>query len=100
MKVSATKVTEVPETAVEQAREITGTMPPPDPPADLPILVVVLMPVDAPPAPASADAAMVTSSTLPKTASPLPLIGILGVITLLSGLGLRALRLRTASGRA
>jgi hypothetical protein len=91
MKVSATKVTEVPETVVDQQKEITGTMPPPDPPADLPILVVVVLPVDAP-APDPVQTAAVAPDALPKTASQLPLIGMLGVLALMSGLVLRAVR--------
>jgi hypothetical protein len=94
MKVSATKVTEVPETVVEQQKGITGTMAPPDPPADLPILVVILMPADAAPEPTPVATAMVASETLPKTASQLPLIGMLGFLALVSGLGLRAARVR------
>src|SRR5579863_7730943 len=39
MKISATKVVEVPVTEVSQTRSVTGEMPPP-PPADVPILVV------------------------------------------------------------
>ena len=93
MKVSATKVTEVPETVVDQQKAVTGTMPPPDPPVDLPILVVVLLPVDAPaPDPVPAQTAAVAPDALPKTASQLPLIGMLGVLALLSGLALRAAR--------
>jgi len=91
MKISATKVTEVPETVVEQQKAFTGTAPPPDPPADLPILVVVVLPVDAP---APAPAATVAAATLPQTGSQLPLIGILGALALAAGLGLRAARLR------
>jgi hypothetical protein len=42
MKVSATKIVEVPETVVEQQKKVTGTMPPPTPPpSDRPILIVV-----------------------------------------------------------
>jgi hypothetical protein len=41
MKISATKVTETPETIVTQKAKVTGTMPPP-PPANIPILFVVL----------------------------------------------------------
>lgn len=99
MKVTATKIVEVPETIVEQQKQYAGTMPPPEPPADLPILVVVLIP-DSPTAPASSAPAEVASAMLPKTASQLPLIGILGAITLLSGLGLRAVRLRAARVQA
>jgi len=40
MKVSATKVTETPETVVTQKAKVTGTMPPP-PPANIPILILV-----------------------------------------------------------
>jgi hypothetical protein len=95
MKVSATKVTEVPETVVDQQKEITGTTPPPDPPADLPILVVVVLPIDAPaPDPVPAQTAAVAPDALPKTASQLPLIGMLGVLALLSGLALRAVRVQ------
>jgi hypothetical protein len=93
MKISATKVTEVPETAVEQEKAVTGSMPPPDPPADLPILVVVVLPVDAPaPDPVPVQTAAVAPDALPKTASQIPLIGMLGVLALLSGLALRAVR--------
>ena len=92
MKVSATKVVEVPETVVEQQKEVTGSMPPPppDPPADLPILIVVVLSAQSDLA--EATPAEVASATLPKTGSQLPLIGILGLLTLVSGLGLRAAR--------
>ena len=89
MKVSATKVTEVPETVDEQEKAVTGTMPPPDPPQDLPILVMVVLPVDAPD---PVETAAVVPDALPKTASQFPLIGMLGVLSLLSGLALRAVR--------
>ena len=95
MKISATKVTEVPETVVDQQKEITGTNPPPDPPADLPILVLVVLPVDAPASdPVPVQTAAVAPDALPKTASQLPLIGMLGFLALVSGLGLRAVRVR------
>jgi len=87
MKVSATQVVEVPETVVAEQRRVTGTMPPPPPPPppDVPILVVeeVVVPVEVAQAPAPA---------LPKTASPLPLIGLLGFLSLASSLGLKAFR--------
>ncbi len=92
MKVSATKVVEVPETVVDQQKQITGTMPPPPaPPADLPILIVLVVPEE--PAPVSAPTE-VAAATLPKTGSELPLIGLLGALALLSGLGLRVARQR------
>jgi hypothetical protein len=91
MKVSATKVTEVPETVVEQQKQVTGSMPPPpDPAVDLPLLVLVIIPTDAAPDSAPAE---VASAELPHTGSQLPLIGILGLLALTTGLGLRAARL-------
>lgn len=93
MKISATKVIETPETVVSEQTAVTGTMPPPPPPADEPILVMVV-PVDAPaPDPESVEAAAVSvPDTLPKTASQTPLIGLLGVLALLSGLAVRSVR--------
>jgi len=92
MVVSATKVVEEPVTVVEHQRQLTGSMPPPPPapPADVPILIVVVTPVPAAPAPT--QTAEVTPAVLPKTASQLPLLGVLGAFCLLSGLGLRIRR--------
>lgn len=86
MRVSATQVVEVPQTVIAEQRKVTGTMPPPPPPppADVPILIVetaAVAPVEVAQAPA-----------LPKTASPLPLIGFLGILSLASAFGLKALR--------
>ncbi|MGA7293158.1 MAG: LPXTG cell wall anchor domain-containing protein [Terriglobales bacterium] len=90
MTISATKIVEVPEVVESQHRSVTGTMPapvvaaappPPPPPPDVPILVAVVE-VPEPPAPAE----------LPKTGSTLPLIGLLGLLSLASSLGLRAAR--------
>ena len=85
MTISATKVTEEPVTVVEHERQVTGSMPPPPPPppADVPILVAVVAPSPAP-APAPEE--------LPKTGSLIPLIGLLGCLSLLSSLGLKAIR--------
>ena len=49
MIVTATKIVEVPETVVAHDRKVTGTMPspPPAPPADVPILVVMAEPTPA-----------------------------------------------------
>jgi RNase P/RNase MRP subunit p29 len=88
MKISATKIVEVPQTVVEEQRKVTGTMPPPPtPPApDQPILVaVVAVPVHAP----SPVAPATEPKTLPKTGSPIPLLGILGLLSLATALGLR-----------
>jgi LPXTG-motif cell wall-anchored protein len=87
MKVSATKVVEVPMTVVSQSRSVTGEMPPPPPapPADVPILVVVE--TAAPVQVAQADA-----PALPHTGSELPLLGMLGLLSLASSLVLRTAR--------
>ncbi len=90
MRISATKVVETPLTVLTQRAKVTGTMPPPPEPipADTPIMIAEEKPAAAPaPAPEPAPAA------LPKTASPLPLIGLLGVLSLVSGLGMKAVRL-------
>lgn len=87
MKISATKVVEEPITEVEQHAKVTGEMPPPPPPppADAPILVA-LVTTPPPPAPAAAPA------ELPKTGSPLPLMGLFGILSLASSFALRAIR--------
>ena len=84
MKVSATKVVEVPQTVVEHQKQVTGSAPPPPPPppADVPILVAVAEPTPAPAAPAE----------LPKTGSWLPLIGLLGSLSFLSSICLGVIR--------
>jgi hypothetical protein len=82
MNVSAQMVVESPETAVSQSVQRTGTAPPP-PPApkpDVPILVVVAVPAPAPVETATTAAPEAAPAKLPKTASTLPLIGLLGVI--------------------
>jgi hypothetical protein len=83
MNVSAQMVVESPETVVSQSVQRTGTAPPP-PPApkpDVPILVVVAVPAPAPVETASTAAPEAAApAKLPKTASTLPLIGLLGVI--------------------
>lgn len=89
MTVSATKVVEAPETVVEHQRQLTGTAPPPPPPlpADAPILIAKAEPT---PAPAAAPAA--EPAALPKTGSPLPLIGLLGLLFTSTSLCLRLVR--------
>lgn len=90
MMVSATKVVEAPETVVTQQSKVTGEMPPtpPAPPADVPILVVEE--VAAPQQVAAAE-----PPALPKTASQFPLIGFLGVLSLASWFGMKALRTKS-----
>jgi LPXTG-motif cell wall-anchored protein len=89
MNVTATKVVEQPAIEVEKQRQLTGTMPPPPPapPADVPILVA-----EATPAAPAAAAPAAAPEKLPKTGSELPLIGLLGFLSLAAGLGLEAFR--------
>jgi RNase P/RNase MRP subunit p29 len=85
MKISATKVVTVPEEVISEQRNVTGSAPPPPPApvADAPILIAELaeepIPDEAP-------------ASLPKTGSPLPLIGLLGILSLAAGWGLKAVR--------
>jgi hypothetical protein len=91
MTVSAQRVTEIPETVVTQQVKRTGTMPPP-PPApkqDVPILIVMV-----PEAPATTEVAQAepAPTKLPKTASELPLVGLLGAALCGISLALTGLR--------
>jgi hypothetical protein len=91
MNVSATAITEVPETVVSQEVHRTGKMPPPPPEpirADVPVLIV-----SAPPTPAPVEVAAEPAPTkLPKTGSYFPLVGLLGVLSIALGLALKAIR--------
>jgi RNase P/RNase MRP subunit p29 len=91
MVVSAQKITEIPETVVSQVVRRTGIMPPPPaaPKADVPVLIVS---APSEPAPVEEAKAEPAPSVLPKTASELPLIGLLGV--LLCGLSLASIAVR------
>jgi len=100
MMVSAQRVTEVPETVVAQEIKRTGKMPPPppQPKSDVPILVVWAPPAPAPAASVNtAAAAEPPPQKLPKTASDLPLVGILGAFLCaisLTGMAIRRVTLR------
>jgi len=99
MTVSAQQVIEQPETVVTQQVKRTGTAPPPPPPApkpDVPILVVYV-PVPEPPAPVQMAAAAPAPKQLPKTASDLPLIGLLGL--LFCGVSLSVMAVRNVLAR-
>lgn len=93
MTVSATKITEEPVTVVEHRRELSGTTaPPPVPPAaDVPILVAVAVPLpklaQQGPAPSPAP-----SKELPKTGTILPLVAVVGGLSLVASIALRARR--------
>jgi len=95
MLISATRITETPETVVTQKAMLTGKMPPPPPPPpDAPILIATAAPKPAPAAEAApAPAPEAAPAKLPKTASDLPMIGLLGVLMVAMGFGLRAIRL-------
>jgi hypothetical protein len=99
MKVSATAVTEVPETVVTREVTRTGEMPP----AQLinphiALLIIIVPPVspaqtaEAAPANATPTAPEPTVAQLPKTGSSLPLIGLLGALFCVLAIGLTARR--------
>jgi len=86
MKVSATKIVEVPEVHVQSEQRVSGTLAPPPPsppPPDMPILIAESAPV---PVPSAAP------TELPKTGSVLPFMGLLGCLSLLSSAGLGIVR--------
>jgi LPXTG-motif cell wall-anchored protein len=100
MIISATKVVEVPTTQVAESKTVTGEMPPPPPapPANVPVLVAQESSAAAAPTKPSptettpsesapAQVAQAAPDKLPQTASPLPLIGLLGLMSLASSLG-------------
>jgi hypothetical protein len=98
MKVSVTRITEVPETVTSQKAFLSGKMPPPSPPATgAPVLVAAGAPKPAPASAAAPETAAAAPEAapekLPKTGSYLPAIGLLGALMLSLGLGLRAIRL-------
>ncbi len=95
MKVDAQKIVDQPETVVTQQIKRTGTAPPPppEPKPDVPMLVA-----SEPPAPAPVETAAATPTPepaptrLPKTASELPLIGLLGLLFCGISLSVTAIR--------
>ena len=90
MMVTATRVTEAPVTTVTQHQQVSGTLQ-----AGSPVLIAKGSPT---PAPAGADTASVeathtsASAELPKTATRLPLVGILGLFLILTSLGMGLIR--------
>jgi hypothetical protein len=101
MTVDAQQVTEEPETVVAQQVKRTGVMPPPPPaPApDVPILVLVARVAQPAPVEAAAAEPEPAPTALPKTATNLPLIGLLGVLFCALSLASMAVR-KTISRRA
>lgn len=100
MDVTATAVTQVPETVVSTERSVTGRPAAPTAVAEMPPAQQVgtlLVEDTAAAAPASAPTAAAAPNEpaprrLPKTASPVPLLGLLGALAVLTALGLRASR--------
>jgi hypothetical protein len=95
MKIDAQMVTEQPETVVTRQSKLTGTAPPPPPPApkpDVPILVV-FVPAEAPaPVVTAAAAPEPAPKRLPKTASELPSVALLGILFCAISLAARVAR--------
>jgi hypothetical protein len=97
MSVSATAITEVPQTVVAQEIKRTGQAPPPPatPPMESALLVENPAPSAEPaaaPKTETASAATPAAEPLPKTGSVLPLIGLLGVLFLGISFSMRHLR--------
>lgn len=96
MNVSATVVTDSPETALSVSRKVTGQAPPPPPPATSAptqvgaLLFIVPGPAAAPPV--TASNAEPSPARLPKTGTMLPLIGWLGMLSLAASMVMRLLR--------
>lgn len=98
MVVSATVITQAPETVIAQTRKVTGEMPPPPtPPAAVGVLLIEQAPAPsaaaaAPAPPTETAKAEPAPKHLPQTASPLPLIALLGTLILAAGFGVRTIR--------
>jgi hypothetical protein len=85
MKVTATKVVETPVTVVTQNQTLTGELPP-----NQPVLVASSAQPQQQVQPAAAPEA--APQQLPKTASPFPLLGLLGLLCAGASLGMRGVR--------
>jgi hypothetical protein len=104
MKITATRVTLEPVNVVSQSKQLTGAVPPPPPP--IPelqgtLLIAEATPPPVPalketkvaePAPAPAPAPEPQAKKLPKTGSPVPLIGLLGLLFSGTSMAIRLLR--------
>jgi len=101
MKVDAQKVVEEPEIVVAQEVKRTGSAPPAPaaPKADVPLLIVLSPATPAPAASVETAAAEPAPKKLPKTASNVPLVGLLGVLLCavsLTGMAIRKINIRMA----
>ncbi len=96
MKVSATVVTEEPVIEASMHRAVTGVAPKPHPQAQVPDSTVTTLLVESPTQPAQPTqtaAAEPAPTTLPKTGSEWPLVGLLGLGSLGAGMLTRRIRL-------
>jgi hypothetical protein len=89
MKVQATVVTDETETVLESSKHVVGTPPLPETPQQIGTLLILRPRPVEPVATASAEQ---LSQELPSTASPLPLIGLLGSLATATSFGLKAIR--------
>jgi LPXTG-motif cell wall-anchored protein len=90
MRITATRIDEVPMTEVSSSKQLTGAVPPPTPQLEGVLLVATNQPKPAPAAldtkvtePAAAPAATPAeppAKKLPKTGSMVPLIGLFGIL--------------------
>lgn len=93
MLVSATKIVETPLTAVTQQTQLTGTLP-----AGAPVLIAKGAPTVAPSsdgsaaAPSAGGTTTTASNQLPKTGSNMPLLAMIGLLSISVALGSRYLR--------
>ena len=80
MQISATRVVEEPQTVVEQQKQVTGSMPPPP--------VATSSRSADPGCRCSGATKAAEPEKLPNTATPIPLLGLLGLLSFVSGTGL------------
>lgn len=88
MTITATVLTEVPQATIAERRQVTGNMPapPPTPPAEGALLIET-----AAPAATQTVAQAEPPAKLPKTGSIIPLLGLMGVLSIAGSFGLKLL---------
>jgi hypothetical protein len=96
MNIKASKIVEAPRTELVATTTVTGTGPGKAAPAGAPAAAAPVTSTSRQPAAAPAATPTTTSAAapkkLPKTAGPLPLLGLVGLVSLLTGVGLTARR--------
>jgi LPXTG-motif cell wall-anchored protein len=93
MRIKATKITEAPRTELVTAVAVTGTRPAAAA-ATTGTSAETSRPAAAAPPPPAGTSTGGTPKALPKTASPLPLLGVAGLVSLIAGMGLTLRRRR------